>query len=145
MTNRPHRNITLHFDGGCAGNPGGRMTYGWHADDSDTGERIAEYGGEVYGYPPEERTNNTAEFTALLCGLEWVAAYRERPIDRLTVRGDSNLVVNVMARKWKAKKEHLKSLMLQCFDVVKSLDVGHLEFEWVPREQNAEADRLADR
>ena len=55
------RRLTLHFDGGCAVNPGGRMTFGWHVDDDESGERVAEWGGVVYGYPTEERTNNTAE------------------------------------------------------------------------------------
>lgn len=135
-------NLLMHFDGSCNPNPGGRMGYGWHID-TDGGERVAEDGGEVTGYPAHERTNNTAEFAALLSGLEWVAAFKWATIDTLTIRGDSQLVVKIVNGEWKAKKPHLKVLAEQCRAAVGRVEAGHISLEWVPRESNATADTLS--
>lgn len=135
-------NLTLHFDGGCSFNPGGAMRFGWVLTDDD-GRRWAEASGPVDGYPFAERSCNTAEFTAALAGLEWVAALRFPPIDTLTVRGDSRLVVEILNRRWQARKDHLRVLADRCAAALADIDAGHIEVVWVPREQNAEADRLA--
>lgn len=118
------------------------MRFGWHLDTED-GKRVAEEFGPVHGYPREERTNNTAEFEAVLAGLEWVAAFRLIPIDHLIVTGDSQLTLNILAGSWKAKKEHLRSLDKRCRATIAVMDIGHIEFKWVPRERNTEADRLS--
>lgn len=134
--------LTMHFDGGIWPNPGGEPQYGWHVDTAD-GVRVADGRGKLVGLPIEQRTNNTAEFAGLRAGLQWVAAFRLAPIDRLSVFGDSQLVVEIVAGRWKAKKPHLLKLAIECKMLIEDLDVGHFEIGWKPREQNAEADRLA--
>ena len=52
--------LVLHFDGSITVNPGGVMRFGWHLDAE--GRRVAEESGPTHGYPPEERSCNTAEF-----------------------------------------------------------------------------------
>ena len=136
--------MTLHFDGACTVNPGGVMSFGWHLDTAD-GRRVAEGSGPIHGYPPEERSCNTAEFEAALAGLEWVSQFRLLPVDSLLVVGDSQLAINILAGTWKAKKSHLRTLAERCRLAVAEIDVGHLEFKWVPRERNGEADRLSKR
>lgn len=143
MTTTP-MTMTLHFDGACTVNPGGVMTFGWHLDTTD-GRRVAEGSGPINGYPREERSCNTAEFEAALAGLEWVSQFRLLPIDVLRVVGDSQLVINVLSRSWKAKKSHLRALAERCRLAVEEIDAGHIEYQWVPRERNGEADRLSKR
>lgn len=139
---RPVVTLTLHFDGSCEPNPGGRMGYGWVVRDGE-GELVAEEAGVVNGYPHAETTNNTAEFEALLAGLEWVAAFKWATIDTLIVRGDSQLVVKIINGEWTAKKPHLKALAERCKVQAKQIEAGDIVVEWVRREQNTEADRLS--
>ena len=135
-------NLTMNFDGGCYPNPGGKMTFGWHTDTEDY-RRVAEGNGTIQGYDDHERTNNTAEFTALLAGLEWVAQYRLHAIDTLVIRGDSKLVVDTVKGDMKLKKPHLLPLRDACRNAINEIDAGHIELLWVPREQNTKADLLA--
>lgn len=134
--------LVLHFDGSCHPNPGGIPRYGWHLDTTD-GLRVADGSGAMTDRPPEQRTNNTAEFAALRAGLAWVASCRFATIDRLVVRGDSRLVVEVVNGRWKAKKRHLVELAADCRHLIGNLDVGHFELAWVPRDENAVADLIA--
>lgn len=131
--------LVLHFDGSTTVNPGGVMRLGWHLD-SD-GRRVAEESGPIHGYPDAERSCNTAEFEAVLAGLEWVAAFRLAPVSALTVCGDSQLVIRILNGEWKAKKPHLKLLAEQCRLTL--AEMKHpVKFVWIPRERNAEADRI---
>ncbi len=142
MTSTPI-NLTMNFDGGCWPNPGGKMTYGWAVwVVSHDSSPFSDDHGAIAGHPPNECTNNTAEFTALLNGIRWLSKLRI-PIDTLTIRGDSQLVIKIMNNEWKAKKPHLQRLAADCRTALKTLDVGHIELEWIPREQNSHADALA--
>lgn len=134
--------LVLHFDGSCTKNPGGEMGFGWHVDTAD-GVRVADESGPVHGYPEPERSCNTAEFEALLAGLEWVSAFRLVEIDRLDIRGDSQLVVKIVNGEWNAKKPHLKVLADRCKRQLRDIDAGHIDLSWIPREQNDAADRLS--
>lgn len=135
-------NLTMHFDGGCWPNPGGPMNYGWHCE-TDTGEMLANSRGEIDGHPPEHHTNNVAEYEALFAGLQWLAAFKWAPIDTLTIRGDSQLVVKTINREWNCRKPHLAVLRDACLHELKQIDAGDIVIEWVPRELNAKADALA--
>lgn len=134
--------LVLCFDGGCWPNPGGVPTYGWHLDTRD-GVGVAEGRGVARGLVPEQRTNNTAELLALYAGLSWVAGCRVLHVDRLIVYGDSQLAVNLFNGTWRAKKPWLADLTRDCQEVAASLDAGHLEAMWHPREHNRRADALA--
>lgn len=134
--------LTLHFDGGVWPNLGGGPRYGWHLDTVE-GVRVADGRGMLTGLPAAARTNNTAEFAGLRAGLLWVAALRLATLDRLTVYGDSRLVVEIMTGRWRAKKDHLADLSDQCKRIIAGLDVGHVDIRWKARRDNAEADRLA--
>ena len=85
-------------------------------------------------------TNNVAEYTALILGLEEAA---RRDITELDIRLDSKLVVEQVLGRWKVRAPHLAPLrdrarlLLAGF---RSVDVRH-----VPREQNTIADELSNR
>jgi ribonuclease HI len=83
------------------------------------------------------KDHHIAEYRALIRGLE-VAL--DQGISHLRVCLDSALVVNQLNGTWQIKAEHLKPLHKRADALAKQfVDV---KITWVPRESNAEADRL---
>ena len=130
MTSR----IIIEADGGSRGNPG-PSSYGALVRDADTGRIIAQR-GETIG----TATNNVAEYTGLIAGLEMA---REHAPDatHVEVRMDSKLVIEQMAGRWKIKHESMKPLAVEAQRLVPSVGVT---WTWVPRERNTAADALAN-
>jgi ribonuclease HI len=85
-------------------------------------------------------TNNVAEYTAAIRGLE---AARALGADEVLLRSDSQLMINQMTGRYRVKTPHLQPLHRQVRDLVRSF--SRVEFEHVPRERNAHADRLANK
>lgn len=129
--------LTLYFDGACEPtNPGGISTGGWLIKDS-SGVTIAS--DSLYICEGEGSTNNVAEYGALLAGVK--AAVKLLPEgDQLVIRGDSKLVVNQIAMRWKCNKDHLRRLRDECISTLYGV---RWKSEWIPREQNSEADTLS--
>ena len=128
----PRTNHSLYFDGCSKGNPG----------QAGIGAVLYEGDTEIWAaarYIGDKRTNNEAEYRALIMGLEEAS---ERRIEELTVFGDSQLVINQVNGVYKVKADKLFDLydrvqMLQkCFHFV--------EFHHVYREQNTRADQLSN-
>lgn len=145
---RGYRVVTLYFDGACEPvNPGGIGTYGFVIRWED----YVQQGGGVAG-SGRGMTNNVAEYTALGKGLRWLADNQglEPPVfapvlttrDTLLIRGDSKLVVSQLAGAWRCNHEHLRKLRDRCLELLKILGC-RWQTEWIPRDQNAEADALS--
>lgn len=134
--------LVLNFDGSCNPNPGGIPAYGWSLSDSEGNVIEQKTGQAVCSLAAECRTNNVAEWLALIEGVKYLVA-RGKPIDRLDIRGDSKLVISVARGEWKSSKPHLSQLRDQYRALVRLLDVGHIDLAWVPREQNQVADSLS--
>jgi ribonuclease HI len=139
-------NGILYFDGCCEEvNPGGTGAWGWLL----VGEtaRLSSGMGSTPAGPGS--TNNVAEYHALGFGLKDVieAIASVERFGRLTVRGDSQLVIYQMTGKWACRKEHLIKLRDRCRELAKEIEGRgvKIDYEWVPREQNAEADALSQR
>ncbi|WP_439947961.1 bifunctional RNase H/acid phosphatase [Streptomyces sp. BBFR109] len=127
------REFVVEADGGSRGNPG-PAGYGAVVLDPATGEVLAEaaeYLGTV--------TNNVAEYRGLLAGLR--AAHALDPEARVHVRMDSKLVVEQMSGRWKIKHPDLKPLATMAARV---FPPDRVTYEWIPRERNKHADRLAN-
>jgi ribonuclease HI len=124
--------ITAYFDGGARGNPG-PAGYGVHIVD-DQGTVLSEQHGSL-----GIATNNIAEYRGLIAALQWAV---EHELKSFTVRGDSQLIVEQMRGNYKVKNEGLKPLYLQARMLV--MQIGDVRFEYVPREQNKDADRLSN-
>lgn len=128
--------VTLHFDGLCEPkNPGGIACYGWLIR---RGDRVLAQGKGVVACGGPRATNNVAEYTALIKGLEAVVALDP---DEVEVRGDSQLIIYQMAGQYAVRSWHLRPLWKRAQALVRRL--RQVRFRWVPREQNAEADALA--
>ncbi|WP_449351594.1 bifunctional RNase H/acid phosphatase [Streptomyces shaanxiensis] len=127
------REFIVEADGGSRGNPG-PAGYGSVVLDAATGETLV----ETYEYLGVV-TNNVAEYRGLLAGLR--AAHDLDPSARVHVRMDSKLVVEQMSGRWKIKHPDVKPLALEAGRV---FPPGQVTYEWIPREQNKRADRLAN-
>jgi probable phosphoglycerate mutase len=128
----PYRSVIVEADGGSRGNPG-NAAYGAVLRDADTGAVIAERGERI-----GVATNNVAEYRGLIAGLQLYREYAEGA--DLEVRLDSKLVVEQMSGNWKIKHPSMRPLAVEA----NKLAPFGTRFVWVPREQNKEADRLAN-
>ncbi|MFE9923961.1 bifunctional RNase H/acid phosphatase [Streptomyces sp. NPDC005774] len=127
------REFIIEADGGSRGNPG-PAGYGAVVSDAATGETLAE-AAEYLG----TATNNVAEYSGLLAGLR--AARELDPQAAVHVRMDSKLVVEQMSGRWKIKHPAMKPLAAEAARVFPQ---GRVTYEWIPRERNKHADRLAN-
>ncbi|MET8297035.1 bifunctional RNase H/acid phosphatase [Streptomyces sp. NPDC005180] len=127
------RRFVVEADGGSRGNPG-PAGYGAVVLDPVTGETLAER-AEFIGVA----TNNVAEYRGLIAGLK--AARELDPDAEVRVRMDSKLVVEQMSGRWKIKHPGMRPLAAEAATI---LPRGQVTYEWIPRERNKHADRLAN-
>ena len=120
-------------DGGSRGNPG-PAGYGAVVLDPASGEALAE-AAEYIG----TATNNVAEYKGLIAGLK--AARDLDPDARILVEMDSKLVVEQMSGRWKIKHPDMQPLAAEARGIAAR---GKVDYQWIPREKNKEADRLAN-
>jgi ribonuclease HI len=138
------KKFKMYFDGSCAPiNPGGFMGMGYYLED-ENGQIIFE------GYDNEtsnpKNTNNVAEYKALYLGLnEFLNYIGKEKIDsyQLDVYGDSNIVINQMALKWKIKQGNYRLMALKTKELLKYFE--NINFTWIPREANGYADLLSNK
>jgi ribonuclease HI len=119
-------------DGAARGNPG----------PAGAGSQLTTPDGEVVAEISEglgETTNNVAEYTAAILGLERA---RELGATDVLLRSDSQLLINQLTGTYKVKTPHLQPLHRKLRELASGFE--RIRFEHVPRERNAEADRLAN-
>ncbi len=119
--------IKVYIDGAARGNPG-PAGIGIHIQNI---KDIHDYIGET--------TNNVAEYTALLRGLEeiLILGYKE-----VHFYSDSELLVKQINGEYRVKNEKLKPLFINANLLIKRLK--KFSISHVRREQNKEADKLAN-
>lgn len=140
--------IELYFDGACEPiNPGGTASYGWLLKQDG---KILQSGSGIVG-TGEGMTNNVAEYYGLIEGAK--AFLKLKSSEKLIIRGDSSLVINMLGKQWGWNKKktvwkphdkmpHLKDLLIQAHQLLDKIDY---QADWIPREQNTEADALSKR
>lgn len=124
--------LILYCDGACRGNPGpssiGAIAYRQGQDEPAL----------IISKTIGVGTNNQAEYRALIEGLRGIAVLNAGSVE---IRMDSELVVKQVLGQYKVKHEGLKPLHAEVQGILKA-------FKWqikhVRREQNKEADRLAN-
>ncbi len=123
---------TANIDGAARGNPG-PAAYGVvvRKPDGTTHESLGKYIGRT--------TNNVAEYYALIAALDYAAA---SGIKRLRVYSDSQLIVNQIKGLYKVKHPDLRPLHERAKKQAASLE--SFTIQYVPREQNRDADDLAN-
>ena len=125
--------VVLEADGGARGNPG-PAGYGAVIRDAATGQILVERAAAI-----GIATNNVAEYQGLIAGL---TAAAELGADQVEVRMDSKLVIEQMSGRWKIKHPGLRPLAAQAAGLVRRFQ--SVSWQWVPRDRNHEADRLAN-
>ena len=126
------RRVIINCDGAARGNPG----------PAGAGAVVVDEDGVVLAEVAEglgETTNNVAEYTAVVRGLEEAQRLGAREV---LLRSDSQLLINQLTGRYKVKAPHLQPLHKRVRELLRTFERADLEH--VPRERNAAADALAN-
>lgn len=123
--------LTIYTDGASRNNPGEAGAGILITRDGMTIEKIARYLGRT--------TNNVAEYTAAIIGLEHAVKLRA---SNVKLFADSELLVKQLNGQYKVKNEGLKPLYKKAKELIAK--ISSVEVQYIPREQNREADALAN-
>ncbi len=129
---------SIHADGGSRGNPGPSGAGAMIRD--GLGNSVASV-SKFLGH----RTNNYAEYEAVILAFEELLKLvpsSDRPSTEVVVKLDSQLVVKQMKGEYKVKHPVMKEQQVRLAHVAAAF--GTVLFEHVPREQNGDADALAN-
>jgi ribonuclease HI len=125
--------MRAHFDGGASGNPG---PAGCAAVLYINGREVA---AASRHFP--SATNNEMEWRGAIAALRMARRLGWR---RFKLVGDSQLVIDQLRGAKKVKAQNLLPLYREAVRLLESPDWRpEVEFVWVPREQNARANELA--
>lgn len=126
--------LLLYTDGASRGNPGDSgIGIVLRDNEGNTIDSLAAYIGKT--------TNNVAEYVALIAGLQ---VAQKHPCQHLVVHADSELMVRQLNGTYKVRNERLKRYFREIETLLRTVPFT-VTFTHVPREQNAEADALANR
>ena len=124
--------LIIFSDGGARGNPGpagtGAVIYN---ENKQVVAEVSNFLGVA--------TNNQAEYQALVSALQKAVSLGASEVACFL---DSELVVRQLNREYKVKNKDLAPLFLAVYNL--SLGFKKISFHHIPREQNKEADRLAN-
>lgn len=124
--------VTVFSDGAARGNPGPAAIGVLIVDSADKPlAKISRFLGQ--------RTNNQAEYAALIAGLETALALQA---DEVEVVLDSELVARQMTGQYRVCSKGLLGLFQQAQDLARRFK--RVSFRSVPRHQNRLADELAN-
>ena len=127
----------IHTDGGSRGNPGPAA-----AGAVIEGDLV---GHKEYGEHLGETTNNEAEYRAVILALKKLKHLigGDKANDSFVeIHVDSELLERQLNGKYKIKDENIKNLFVEIWNL--KTDFGEIIFKHIPREENAEADRVVN-
>lgn len=129
----------IYSDGGSRGNPG----------PAGAGAVIMAAGGEIKKVHKNlgVMTNNEAEYEAVILGLDTLKRLKGGKIVReaeVEIRLDSELVARQLNGEYQIKEKTLWPLFIKVWNK-RVAHFSHLKFVHIPREENREADALANR
>lgn len=126
--------IKMFTDGGSRNNPGPAAVGVW-----------IETLGKKYGEYIGEKTNNEAEYEALIFGLKKIKALIGKEKTKKTTiecHLDSELVVNQLNHKYKITEKNIQGLFIKAWNLM--LDFEKVTFCHIMREKNRIADSLVN-
>jgi ribonuclease HI len=125
--------VIIHTDGAARGNPGpaaiGVIIKG---ENGNLLARISRCIGVT--------TNNQAEYQAIITALEKAISLS---VQQVALKSDSELVVKQINGQYKIKNTGLRALYQRVVQLIGSLE--SFSISYIPREQNAGADALANK
>lgn len=125
--------LIVNTDGGARGNPGPAAI---GVVISDLNNKVLENFSEYLG----EKTNNEAEYLAVIAGLRLVAKYKPQEV---IFKIDSELVVRQLNGVYKIKQPHLQELFILLQK--EKAKLSQVKFTHVMREDNSQADSLVNK
>ncbi len=127
-----NKNAIIYTDGGSRGNPG----------PSALGAviLIGKEKPKEYSHFLNEKTNNQAEYEAVIFGLQKA---KQLGVKEAELRIDSELVGKQLLGKYKIKDPDLQPLFIKAWNLL--LDFEKIGIKIIPREQNKQADKLVNR
>lgn len=127
--------VIAYFDGLCEPkNPRGIATFGYVIYLKE--KKLRGYGLAAKPFS-KDSTNNVAEYMGVICLMEELSRLNVRGS---VVRGDSQLVIRQLRGEYKVKAPRIRPLYERASELARRLEVT---FQWVPREENEEADKLS--
>ncbi len=132
------KKIIIYTDGGSRHNPG---PSGIGVVICDEKERILKQYSEYLG----SGTNNEAEYQAVIFALKKIKALIGKGAIKTTeieIRSDSELLIKQLNGKYKVLNPKIQSLFLNIWNL--KIDFSKIEFNFIPREKNKEADKLVN-
>ena len=126
------RKVVIHSDGASRNNPGPAAIGATIKDEQ--GRLLATISQSI-----GRATNNQAEYRAVIAALEKAIKLGARQIE---LNLDSELIVRQVTGRYRVKNEALKPLFGRVEKLLGSLE--GFSIRHVPRQQNQEADRLAN-
>jgi ribonuclease HI len=128
--------IKIYTDGGARGNPGPAAAAFVVVESGKIVHKDSTYLGE--------RTNNEAEYEALLIALKWLNKNKESVAEsKIRFLLDSELMVRQLNGDYKVKSKNLKPLFTKALALTQKLD-NEKEFMFIRREKNKLADSLVN-
>jgi ribonuclease HI len=119
----------MYFDGSACG------------DGCGIGILLVSPRGATYSFSirlPTPCTNNLAEYEAVRKGME---LFLEAGAEEVEIIGDSKLVISQLIEEYRCESESLFPLWVQCQELI--FQFRYINFYWIPRIQNSEANDLA--
>lgn len=129
-----YKEVHAYVDGGSRHNPG-KAAIAYLITDKE--DRVLKAGKRYIGI----RTNNEAEYEALISGLNEALSITKK---RILCFSDSSLVINQMNGIWRITKDHLHVLWNEAHLIARQCEETH--FMHLPRSNSllVEADRLVN-
>ncbi len=130
--------IIIFTDGASRGNPGPAALGAVICNEKE--EVIKKYFQAI-----GRATNNEAEYQAVIFALKKIKLlFGKNKAKKLSVlvKSDSELLVSQLIGKYKIKEENIKNLFIQVWNL--KTELGKVDFQSIPREQNKGADGLAN-
>jgi ribonuclease HI len=127
------KKIVMYTDGGSRGNPGPAGIGVW-----------IETLGKKYGECIGKKTNNEAEYMALIFGLKKLKQLLGKGVKQAEILCylDSELIVKQLNHEYKLKEKHIQDFFIEIWNLM--LDFKKVDFKHVRREKNKIADALVN-
>ena len=129
--------VIIYFDGASRGNPGLSGAGAVIIINKKIIEELNKFLGKM--------TNNQAEYCGIQLGLSFLL---NNSIfgKKLSIKGDSQLILKQLEGKYKVRSDNLKDLYTQTIILLQTIETQFktINFNYIPRNLNKKADKLAN-
>jgi ribonuclease HI len=129
--------IIIFTDGGARGNPGPAALGVFITNQqNEVLAKIGKYLGET--------TNNVAEYSAIIEGLSWAIANKQKQeIQKIDFYMDSLLAYSQLTGVYKIKNEKIRELVFEIKQKEAEINIP-IYYHHIPREENKQADAMVN-